>query len=108
MQAIIMQKWLSHARYHLLIDASLYVLLMVLFIANLSVVGLTMGRTIMVTLPETSESQEPAQAPVTARSVGDGSMYGVLSSTLDVVIAAICFRNLWYVYNDLYLSAYQH
>jgi hypothetical protein len=97
MQAIIMHKWLSHARHHLLVDAGLYVLLTVLFVANLSVIGLTMGRSIIVRLPDTSGPQGATDITVTARSVADVSTYGLLSSTLEVVIAMICFRNLWYV-----------
>lgn len=85
-----MHKWHSHARRHLLFDIGLYALLMALFISDLSIIGLTMGRSFLP--PETL--QRLGDVP-TARNVLDSSPYGLASTVQELCIGWICLRNLW-------------
>jgi hypothetical protein len=86
-----MHKWQSHARRHLLFDIGLYALLMALFISDLSIIGLTMGRSF---LSPDALARFGGEVP-TARSVLDRSPYGLASTVQELCIACICVRNLW-------------
>ena len=91
LQAIIMHKWQSHARRHLIFDIALYALLMALFISDLSIIGLTMGRSFL-----SAEALASFGGDVpTAQSVLDASPYGLASTVQELCIAWICLRNLW-------------
>ena len=81
-----MHKWHSHARRHLLVDIGLYTILMILFVSDLSIIGLTMGRSLI---------SDPAITSDTASSVLDTSPYGLASTVQELLIAWICIRNLW-------------
>ena len=69
-------------------DIALYILLMVLFISDLSIVGLVMGRSLI------SRKSWKADA-VTANHAFDTSPYGIAVTVQEVLMAVICLRNLW-------------
>ena len=85
-----MHKWHSHARRHLLVDLSLFMLLMLLFIVDLSIVGLSMGRSFIATSPE----DIAAMAVPTTKGLLDQSRFGIASTTLELVMTLICLRTL--------------
>jgi hypothetical protein len=87
MQAIIIHKWHSHARRRLLFDMGLYLMLMLFFIVDLCLVGLTMGRS---PLDATWVSDESAN-----RFANDGAR-SLASALMEVAMALICVRDLWY------------
>ena len=86
LQAIIMHKWHSHARRRLLLDMGLYLLLMVLFIADLCLVGLALGRS---PLEETLASDENGSNP----SI---STHGFAMARIEVMMLILCIRDMWY------------
>lgn len=88
-----MHKWLAHARQHLLIDIFLFGVLMALFISDLSMIGTTMGRSLL----STSQAAGDGQSSVaTADGLLDTSAYGIACTAQELVMLVICFRNLWY------------
>lgn len=89
LQAIIIHKWHSHARRHLLFDMGLYLMLMVLFIADLCLVGLSMGRSPL------EENWVSVESPAGHRFT-DARATGLASALLEVVMLLICIRDLWY------------
>jgi hypothetical protein len=90
MQAIIMHKWHSHARRHLTVDITLYTIQMGFFIADLSIVGLTLGRSFLVL-----SRRRVAVGAATATSALDASATGLACTVLELCTGCICVRNLW-------------
>jgi hypothetical protein len=88
-----MHKWYSHARWHLVTDISLYAALMILFISDLSIVGLTMGRSFISV--DIVHSSTLGLNAATAHSLMDNSSYGLASTVQELCMACICLRNLW-------------
>lgn len=92
-QGIIMHKWLAHARRHLLKDIFLFGVLMALFISDLSMIGTTMGRSLLSSSQATGGGQ-PSVA--TADGLLDTSAYGIACTAQELLMLMICLRNLWY------------
>jgi hypothetical protein len=98
LQAIILLKWRQNVRNWLLLDIAVYVLQMVLFVCDLSIVGLTMGRTLISNNRLTRNSAGIAHA--TAHGLLDMSPYGLTCSIFECVILIICAKNLGCVGED--------
>lgn len=87
LQAIIIHKWHSHARRRLLWDIGLYLLLMVLFIADLCLVGLSMGRSPLDEAWVSGEHRAGTRYP---------NNWVASIARMEVVMLLMCIRDLWY------------
>eukprot|EP00892_Ulva_mutabilis_P007601 jgi/Ulvmu1/5212/UM022_0005.1 len=100
-QGLIMHKWYAHARQHLLKDIFLFAVLMALFIVDLSMIGNTMGRSLLSDTPGVSQ-----QSVATADSLLDTSAYGIACTAQELLMLIICFRNLWLMKKRMHLTSF--
>jgi hypothetical protein len=90
-QALIIHKWKTHARKHLLLDIGLYSMVMVFFIADLCLVGLTMGRS-----PLDDSWMDEHGSGNRFQADSDSRATLLASVMLEFAMLIICFRDLWY------------
>lgn len=86
-----MHKWHAHARQHLQKDICLFGVLMALFISDLSMIGTTMGRSLL----SSTQGAGAQQSVPTADGLLDTSVYGVACTVQELIMLMICLRNLW-------------